>query len=60
MRISSENWKSQLLAFNQPKRESFDELTGSRGWRGRGVRAARVHHVNEIPVGAHVKIVQRI
>lgn len=55
--FKTKNWKSQLLAFNQPKRESFDELTGRRVL---GARAARLQRVNEIPVVAHVKIVQRI
>lgn len=30
------NWKSQLLAFNQPMRESFDELVGKPKRRGPG------------------------
>lgn len=38
--FKTKNWKSQLLAFNQPKRESFDELTGRRVLRGAGGAAA--------------------
>lgn len=41
MRISSENWKSQLLVFNQAKRESFDELTGSGATSAGGAVAPR-------------------